>query len=262
MAPGEPHGPGPEHYRQHLDRLIRDGQAIQAERDRPADAAAIRTWQQQCASLIGQLSGGAKSHWLARAFSDAFLVAPTRSGAVTTEVAATEIVSRVLSVLDLASASLLQLERGAAPGGPPAAATDRFAFIADPTLRTGLAEVDRAAQDAFDRGAHRLALVSTCSVLESVITECIQRAALSALAASGAPDDPITTWSFDTRIAVAQAIGCISAGCARLPPSARRYRELLDANGDVRDDVSVSEQEARRARQVLRVILRDLAPGR
>lgn len=261
METREPREPGPAHYRQHLNRLRHQGRALEGDSDLSSDGPELRAWQQECATLVGQLSGGTKSHWLARAFSDAFLVTPSQPGAVTTEVSAKEIVARILAVLDLAGESLQRLERGE-PSGTSGPVADRFAFIADPTLRMGLAEVDRVAQEALARGAYALALVGTCSVLESVITERIQRQAPTALAEHGAPAGPITSWPFDARIAVAERLGCVSAGCARLPSSGRRYRELLDPNGDVRDAVRISEQDARRARQVLRVILRDLAPGR
>jgi hypothetical protein len=43
---------------------------------------------------------------------------------------------------------------------------------------------------------------------------------------------------------------------------ARRYRDLTDADGELRTDAPVSEREARLAGQVLRVVMRDLDPGR
>ena len=47
-----------------------------------------------------------------------------------------------------------------------------------------------------------------------------------------------------------------------VPPVARRYRDLTDADGELRADAPVSEREARLAGQVLRVVMRDLDPGR
>jgi hypothetical protein len=43
---------------------------------------------------------------------------------------------------------------------------------------------------------------------------------------------------------------------------ARQYRDLVDARGELRQDIQVSERDARLAAQVLNVILRDLNPGR
>ncbi len=261
MQPSEHPGPQPENYRVHLDRLQSEGRALGVVESLSGDDPAVRAWQQQCATLIGQLSGGVKAHWLARAYGEAFLV----SGG-TADAPAGLIVRRILSVLEQASASLEHLQRIGADSSPDsvdgASSTEPFAFIADPTLRHGLADVHRAARDAFDKEAYALALVSTCSVLESVITEVVQRCDPSVLVEHDAPAGPITTWPFDTRITIAERAGCISAGCARLPSSARRYRDLLDDQGDVRSDVDVSERDARRAGQVLRVMLRDLAPGR
>jgi hypothetical protein len=64
------------------------------------------------------------------------------------------------------------------------------------------------------------------------------------------------------RIAAAERTRLIRGGCARLPPVARRYRDLTDADGELRADAPVSEREARLAGQVLRVVMRDLDPGR
>jgi hypothetical protein len=68
--------------------------------------------------------------------------------------------------------------------------------------------------------------------------------------------------SFEMRIAAAENAGLIRGGYARLPPVARTYRDLTDANGELRPDASVSERDARVAGQVLLVVMRDLDPGR
>ena len=72
----------------------------------------------------------------------------------------------------------------------------------------------------------------------------------------------VEDWSFDDRITAAERKGLIHRGCARLPPVARRYRDLTDADGQLRPDAAVSERDARVAGQVLRVVMRDLDPGR
>ena len=56
--------------------------------------------------------------------------------------------------------------------------------------------------------------------------------------------------------------GLILGGCARLPAVARAYRDLADGTGELGPDIAVSEREARLAGQVLRVVIRDLDPGR
>ena len=68
--------------------------------------------------------------------------------------------------------------------------------------------------------------------------------------------------SFQDRIVAAERAGLIRGACARLPPVARTYRELTDGDGELRPGVSVTEREARLAGQVLRVVMRDLNPGR
>jgi hypothetical protein len=47
-----------------------------------------------------------------------------------------------------------------------------------------------------------------------------------------------------------------------VPPVARKYRDLTDADGELLADAQVSKREARLAGQVLRVVMRDLDPGR
>jgi hypothetical protein len=43
---------------------------------------------------------------------------------------------------------------------------------------------------------------------------------------------------------------------------ARAYHDLTDESGELRAGVHVTEREARLAGQVLRVVMRDLDPGR
>jgi len=62
--------------------------------------------------------------------------------------------------------------------------------------------------------------------------------------------------SFDQRIVAAEKAGLIRGGCVRLPPIARAYRVVPDS------DAAASERDAKVARQVLHVIMRDLDPGR
>jgi len=75
-------------------------------------------------------------------------------------------------------------------------------------------------------------------------------------------DRVVSDWTFDARIGAAEQARLISLGCARLPAVARRYRELLDADGELRGEVPATERDAKVTGQVLRLIMRDLAPGR
>ncbi|HXO05781.1 MAG TPA: hypothetical protein VN884_09150, partial [Candidatus Sulfotelmatobacter sp.] len=67
-----------ETYLTHLSGLIRRGRELRdtltAEPANPAAMAATRTWQEDCGVTINQLSGGSKAHWLARSFSESFLM--------------------------------------------------------------------------------------------------------------------------------------------------------------------------------------------
>src|SRR6202046_708507 len=67
-----------ETYLTHLDGLIRRGREVRdtltVEPSNASAMAATRTWQEDCGVTINQLSGGSKAHWLARSFSEAFLM--------------------------------------------------------------------------------------------------------------------------------------------------------------------------------------------
>ncbi len=84
----------------HLDGLIRRGrklgETLTADPSNISALVANRAWQQDCGVAINQLSGGSKAHWLARAFSEAFLLR-SASGQVIEAVAPAEIVERLVA---------------------------------------------------------------------------------------------------------------------------------------------------------------------
>jgi hypothetical protein len=236
-----------------LEALIRRGHQI---RNTPA-IDATRAWQQDCAAAINQLSGGSKAHWLARAYSGAFLVR-SAGGGVVVEVDATEIVDRILDVLAQGATSLSSMDDVAASTGA-APRPRQFEFVHDVELRPVLEQTFTDSRDALERGEFGLALILSCGVLEAVLTDALDHARTPA---HDAPEGRIPDLSFERRIAAAESAGLIRGGCARLPPLARRYRDLTDADGELRVDAPVSEREARLAGQVLHVVMRDLDPGR
>jgi hypothetical protein len=236
-----------------LEALIRRGHQI---RNTPA-VDATRAWQQDCAAAINQLSGGSKAHWLARAYSGAFLVR-SAGGGVVVEVDATEIVDRILDVLAQGATSLSSMDDVAASSGA-APRPRQFEFVHDADLRPVLEQTFADSRDALERGEFGLALLLSCGVIEAVLTDALDHARQPA---HDAPEGRIPDWSFERRIAAAESAGLIRSGCARLPPVARRYRDLTDADGELRVDAPVSEREARLAGQVLHVVMRDLDPGR
>src|SRR3979490_116832 len=75
-----------ENYLSHLDGLIRRGRQLRETlRKDPSSKsiiAALRVWQEDCGATINQLSGASKAHWLARSFSEAFLMRSTAGNAV------------------------------------------------------------------------------------------------------------------------------------------------------------------------------------
>jgi hypothetical protein len=231
-----------------LEALISRGYQIREIRS----VDATRAWQQDCAAAVNQLSGGSKAHWLSRAFSHAFLVRPA-DGGVVLEADSTEIIDRILDVLAQGVASLASLDvAGGAPNESPR--PRRFEFVHNVTLRPILERTFDDSRDAFDRGEFALALILSCSVIEALLTDALEHAQASA-------QDTLAR-SFAERIAASEKAGLIRGGCARLPPVARAYQDLADANGEPRAGVTVSERDARIAGQVLRVVMRDLDPGR
>jgi hypothetical protein len=237
-----------------IETLIERGCQIRAV----GSVDAMRAWQRDCAAAIHQLSGGSKAHWLSRAYSEAFLVRSADSGVVV-EAEAGEIVDRILDVLAQGAASLSRMDAVAAAstGAPPR--PRRFEFVRNAELRPVLEQAFDDSRDAFERGEFALALVLSCSVIESLLTDALS-------AGGGPPDDrrggPSGPPSFEQRIALAEKGGIIRGGCARLPAVARTYHDLTDEAGELRPGVHITEREARLAGQVLRVVMRDLDPGR
>ena len=257
----------------HLHALIRRGReigsALAADPHSQVAQAGARIWQHDCANTISQLSGGSKAHWLSRAYSDALLVRSADGGAME-QAPVTDIGGRVLGVLDQAVASLSQPGAAAAAAAP--AQTHRFDFVRNAALRPILEEAFLDSGRALDDGDYERSLMTSCSIIEAIITDALDaRAALkgcatdTAASAAGTttPSDvaqpfmaAVNELSFDERIAAAETANLIRGGCARLPAVARAYRDA-DSSGRV-----VTAQDAKITRQVLQVVTRDLDPGR
>jgi hypothetical protein len=242
-------------FRRRLDDLMAEGRALRARfaGGRSVDGASlatIRAWQQQCGVAVNELSGGSKAHWLARAFSDAFLVRP-RPGEVIEEAPVAEIVSRVLDVLQQADQALERAPDAALTHPAAAATPHRFDFVHNTALRPVLERAYVDGRSAFDEAHFASSLVITCGVLESIITDALEFAGRR-----------VHDWTFAARIAAAEDAGMIRSECARLPTIARSYRELSGADGELPDDVIVTARDARVTSQVLQMVMRDLNPGR
>jgi len=271
-----------------LENLTRRGRqlsdALAANPDAAPSLAAARAWQQAAAAAIHQLSGGNKAHWLSRAFSGALLIRSAEGGAVI-EADSTQIVDRILDVLGQAATSLSRMDGVAAASSNAAPRPRRFEFVHNVELRPVLDQAFTDSGRALEDGDFQRAFMTSCGILEAIITDALQhcgsriadcgfdrgfnRSIQSAVSDQSAIRNPqsemrgrVADWSFDARIAAAEREGLIRGGCARLPPVARTYRDLTDAEGQFRSDVSVSERDARVTTQVLHVVMRDLDPGR
>jgi hypothetical protein len=259
----------------HLDGLIRRGRQIrerlQTGANSPAVMAETRAWQEHCGTTINQLAGGSKAHWLARSFSNAFLLR-TADGRAAEGVPPEEIVKRLLDVLGQAVASLsgmsgspalTEASSQAAAGSSDAGIRRRFEFVHNPELRSVVEQAYADSRRALEQKEYDVALRTSCGVLEAIVTDALEHKGLLALAGAGAPAGEISAWPFETRIAVAEKAGIIRGGCARLPAIARAYRDHSLGDGGENDLRGiVSEGDARRTGQVLNVVIRDLDPGR
>jgi hypothetical protein len=251
-----------ETYLSHLEDLIRRGRQIRdslaADPSNESTIAPTRAWQEECGITINQLSGGSKAHWLARSFSEAFLIR-SAGGRAAEGATPAEIVQRLLDVLDRAVASLSGTDDGpviTASSAQPA--PHRFDFVHNLELRPVIEQAYTDSRRALEEGDHEQALLNSCGILEAIVTDALEHKGLVALTVSGAPTGKVADWSFNTRLAVAEKAGLIRGGCARLPAVARTYRDHSE-NGP---KVAVSERDARQAGQVLQVVMRDLDPGR
>jgi len=234
-----------------LAKLERRGSELHAEwlvgSERPEpERAATRVWQQDCAAAIHQLAGGSKAHWLSRAFSDALMVRSIDGSAIV-EADPKEIVRRIIDVLARARQSLSHMEEvAAASSAVPARAAHRFEFVHNAALRPILEQALEESARAFDERDFARSLVTSCSILESILTDALEHSGYR-----------IADCGFEQRIAAAEKAGLIRGGCARLPQVARDYRDVESPS-----TVIVTAREAKVARQVLHVVMRDLNPGR
>jgi hypothetical protein len=113
----------------------------------------------------------------------------------------------------------------------------------------------------MDEKDYEFALLTSCGILEAIVTDALEYKGIDALADSDAPAGKIAEWPFGTRLSVAERMGLIRGGCARLPAVARAYRDPADGS-DGGPKAAVTERDARTTGQVLHVVMRDLDPGR
>ena len=227
----------------HLDGLIQRGRQIL---DRLANGASspvvmaeTRAWQEHCGATINQLSGGSKAHWLARSFSNAFLMR-IADGRAAEGIAPEEIVKRLLDVLGQAVISLSGMSEAfsLAELRRHYRARQRIRLcVAGSSLFIGLScgllwsRLMPIADELSSNMNTTWRLRTSCGVLEAIVTDALEHKGVQALAIAGAPAGKIGDWPFETRLAVAEKAGLIRGGCARLPAIARTYREHSQADG-------------------------------
>jgi hypothetical protein len=250
-----------ENYLLRLDGLIRRGRQLREmlEKDPSSKSAiaALRAWQEDCGVTINQLSGGSKAHWLARSFSEAFLMR-SNAGQAVEGASPDEIVKRLLNVLEQAIVSLTETDDGAViSASSQSPAPHRFDFVHNLELRPVVEQAYVDSRRALEQAEYDLALRTSCGILEAIVTDALEHKGVGALSSLDAPAGTISDWTFETRLTIAERAGLIRGGCARLPAVARTYRDPADAVPP-----NVTEREARTTGQVLHVVMKDLDPGR
>src|SRR6202043_3630373 len=156
--------------------------------------AALRVWQEDCGITINQLSGGSKAHWLARSFSEAFLMRSTDGHAVE-GAAPDEIVKRLINVLEQAVASLTGTDDGPViSASTQAPAPHRFDFVHNIELRPIVEQAYAASRRALEQSHYDLALRTSCGILEAIITDALEHKGLGALGAPDSPSGKIADW--------------------------------------------------------------------
>jgi len=250
-----------ETYLSRLDGLITRGRQVgQLVTNNPTSAATIaanRMWQHDCGLTIHELSGGSKAHWLARSFSEAFLMR-SADGQAMEEADPVELVQRLVGVLERAVTTLSNMGEVTVAAASAAPAPRRFEFVHNRELRPVLEQAYSDSRQALEEGDYDGAMRGSCGILEAIVTDALEHKGLSALGDAGAPAGKISDWAFEERLAIAEKTGLIRAGWARLTAAARAYRD----EETVGAEVVISERDARTAGQVLNVLMRDLNPGR
>jgi len=181
-----------------------------------------------------------------------------RQGAVEVTMITIEAISTLSGMEDTAGT----YEFSPASALAQAPAPRQFEFVHNADIRPVLEQAYADSKHAIEQADYDLALRTSCGILEAIVTDALEFKGAEALAAKGAPAGKIADWSFQTRLAVAEKVGLIRGGCARLPAIARTYRDHSDVGDASPSNASVSEREARVSGQVLHVVMRDLYPTR
>src|ERR1700741_2487760 len=186
-----------ETHLSHLDGLIRRGRQIRdtltTGSSNPRVIGETRAWQEHCGTTINQLAGGSKAHWLARSFSNAFLMR-TLDGRAAEGVPPDEIVKRLLDVLGQAVASLsgmsgssalTEASSQSAAESPDAGIRRRFEFVHNPELRSVVEQAYADSRRALEQKEYDVALRTSCGVLEAIVTDALEHKGLKGLASGG-----------------------------------------------------------------------------
>ncbi|MGA7218108.1 MAG: hypothetical protein WBX38_07330, partial [Candidatus Sulfotelmatobacter sp.] len=161
-------------YLSHLDGLMRRGQqlrdalatnpstdeaktgeamtaeAMTVEAKTAEAMTATRRWQEDCGVTINQLSGGSKAHWLARAFSQAFLKR-SGDGRAAQGASPAEIVEQLMEVLGLAATTLSQSgESAITSASSEQPAPRRFEFVHKSEIRPVLEQAYADGRSAME----------------------------------------------------------------------------------------------------------------
>ena len=115
---------------------------------------------------------------------------------------------------------------------------------------------------ALEQKEYHLALLTSCGILEAIVTDALEHRGLSSLVESGAPAEKIGL-VVSEHASPRRGEGGIDSQRVR-PPAGHRpsLSRSYVGNDGIGVKTEVTERDARTAGQVLHVVMRDLDPGR
>lgn len=137
--------------------------------------------------------------------------------------------------------------------------------VQDPKLAQIMASRWKESQQAFDCGAYLATIILLGSILEGILFDKAQNEPSRAMAAQAAPKNregkvgPISNWSLENLINVANECGWISRGSKEFSKALQGYRNLIHPREQLKKDITVGLSECKTARMLIEAILEEWA---
>lgn len=142
-------------------------------------------------------------------------------------------------------------------------AVDNFDFIQDPLLRDQLARDWDEAQRVHQVKAWKSCVILCGGILEGMLLDILKRDEQQAKTAyqkkklKSSPD--LNSWDLVDLVDVAKELGLLSKGVGHLSHGLREFRNLVHPGRQIRERVSLTEEEAEIAFRVVQVCLREFS---